>query len=382
MTILKELFRPRLHQMERSIFCFAWIIIILMITMACNPITSGGEEIRSPEATAPSEAFASTNDYYVSNKGDDAAEGRTTETAFRTVSRALEVVQPGDAILILPGIYHEALELEDAGNSRAPITIRGEGGVAVLDGQRIMTIGFWCESCTNFVFQNLEIRNYTDIGIGVYLSYDIIMRNLTVHHNGFDAQLTDWEIEGYGINVDESQKITVENNEVYQNGPQPQLLGRLMGTGINTYMCTACVIRNNRSHDNIGGGILVEDGENVLVEGNEIYSNDLDATVEEWWDGGIWIDGGHDVIVRDNAFRDNLGPGIQVSDEDHQQPYGYVIENNVSTGNYYGIYIWNFGASDFPPENTLRMSNNQITGNTRQDVWIVPWDCPPPDPCD
>jgi len=139
-------------------------------------------------------------------------------------------------------------------------------------------------------------------------------------------------------------------------------------------MCTDCVIRNNHSHDNIGGGILVEDGVDVLVEDNEIVANYLDASIDEWWDGGVWIDGGHDVIVRGNTFRGNLGPGIQISDEDHQQPYGYVLEDNISTENYYGIYIWNLGTSDFPPEKILHMSNNQIFANTIQDIWIVPWD--------
>ena len=36
------------------------------------------------------------------------------------------------------------------------------------------------------------------------------------------------------------------------------------------------------SHDNIGGGILVEDGVKVLVEGNDINANYLDATADEW----------------------------------------------------------------------------------------------------
>jgi parallel beta-helix repeat protein len=86
--------------------------------------------------------------------------------------------------------------------------------------------------------------------------------------------------------------------------------------------------------------------------------------------GGIWVDGGHDVMVISNTFRSNLGPGIQISDEDEQRPYGYVLEGNLSTENYYGIYVWNFGTSDFPPEDILRMSNNQIVGNTIRDVWI------------
>jgi parallel beta-helix repeat protein len=320
-------------------------------------------------------------DYYVSTQGDDGDDGRTRATAFRTVGRAMEVVQPGDAVLILAGVYNEAQMPEYVGNSRSPITLRGEDG-AVLDGQRTRKMGFWCEHCTNLVIENLEFRNYTDVGIGVYLSSDITMRELEVHDNGFAVQLVGWELEGYGIAIDVCQRVTVEDSEVYQNGPQPQLPDLLMGTGINTYGCTDCVIRNNRSYSNIGGGILVEDSVNVLVEANEVFSNNLDATAEGWWDGGIWIDGGHDVTVVSNTFRSNLGPGIQISDEDHQQPYGYVLEGNVSVQNYYGIYIWNFGTADFPPENILRVSNNQIVSNTIQDIWIVPWECPPPDPCD
>lgn len=76
------------------------------------------------------------------------------------------------------------------------------------------------------------------------------------------------------------------------------------------------------------------------------------------------------MTVRNNIFRDNKGPGIQISDEDDQEPYGYVLDGNTSTRNYYGIYIWNFGTTGLPPENILRMSNNQIYGNTRQDIWI------------
>jgi len=147
----------------------------------------------------------------------------------------------------------------------------------------------------------------------------------------------------------------------------------LMGTGINTYNLTDSVIRNNNSHDNIGGGFLVEDSVNVLVEGNVATDNDLDATVDEWWDGAIWIDGGRDITVRGNTFANNLGPGIQISDEDRQNPTGYVLENNTSTGNTYGIFIWNFGTSGYPSQDILQMSGNTISGNTVQDVWIVPW---------
>jgi parallel beta-helix repeat protein len=313
-----------------------------------------------------------TADYYVSTNGNDNNDGKSKDNAFRTISHAFEVVEPGETILVLAGTYYERIELEYLGNSSAPITLRGEAGAAILDGQRVRTMGIWCEYCTNLIFENLEIRNYTDIGIGALYSSTITMRNLTVHNNGFAAQLTSWEIEGYGIDADECSNVLIENNDVYQNGPNPQT-DILMGTGINTYGCSDSTIRNNQCYENIGGGMLVEDGVNVLVEGNNVYNNDLDASADEWWDGGLWVDGGHDIIIRNNTFTGNLGPGIEISDEDFQNPYGYILENNICTGNYYGIFIWNFGTNDWPPDNIIKRSGNQFTGNSRKNIWITAW---------
>ncbi len=363
--------------------CVAAFALLLAIAAACGdettvaPDDAGGGE--TPVATRAGESGAGT--YYVSNRGDDEADGAQVSTAFRTIGRALEVVRPGDTVLIQPGTYHEALTLEEVGGPAMTITIRGDGGTPALDGRNDMSIAFWCEPCTNITFENLEINNYTDIGIGVSLSSDITMRDLNVHDNGTSPQLVDWEIEGYGIQAEESTGVTIENNEVYRNGPRPISPGRL-GTGIDTFELTDSVIRGNRSHDNIGGGILVEDGVRVVVEGNEVTSNYLDASADEWWDGGLWLDGGRDVTVRDNVFKDNQGPGIEISDEEHARPSGYVLEGNTITGNYFGIYLWNFGTSDLPDEDILRMSNNRISGNARQQLWIVPWECPPPYPCD
>lgn len=72
-------------------------------------------------------------------------------------------------------------------------------------------------------------------------------------------------VEGHGIHADDSARIAFENSDVYGNGPQPKRPGRLTGTGIDTFNLADSVIRNNHSHDNIGGGILVEDSVNILV---------------------------------------------------------------------------------------------------------------------
>jgi parallel beta-helix repeat protein len=339
------------------------------VTMGQNHTLNAGAELAA--------------DYFVSPGGSDANDGKHIDRAFRTIDKALKTVQPGETVMAMAGTYYENILLENRGSPAAPITLKGEPGKTVLDGQRSRTIGIWCEMCTNLVFEDMEIRNYTDIGIGALDSSNITFRNLVVHDNGFAAQLRDWEVEGYGIEADNCSAVLIEGNEVYANGPNPQLPGLLMGTGINTFHCSASTIRDNQCHHNIGGGILVEDGVDVLVEGNNVYDNDVDATAEEWWDAGLWVDGGHDITIRNNTFTGNLGPGIQISDEDIQNPYGYILENNTSTGNYYGLYIWNFGSEDLPPDHILLMSGNDISNNSILDTWIVAWGCPPEDqPCD
>lgn len=330
----------------------------------------------------------SSSDYFVSKNGNDNNNGRSANSAFKTIGKAFQVVQPGETIFVFAGIYNEDLILENIGSSSAPITLRGQGNTTalgdkksnipnsnnspILDGQRKKALGIWFENCKNLVFENLEIRSYTDIGIGFYECSKITLRSLKVHHNGFAVQLKDWELEGYGIHIDESSNVFIAENEVYQNGPNPQK-DILMGTGINTFGCRDCTIRSNRCYENIGGGMLVEDGVNVLVEDNEVFNNDLDASIDEWWDGGLWVDGGHDITIRNNTFYGNLGPGIEISDEDFQEPYGYILINNTSQNNYYGIFIWNFGSNDWPPENIIKRSGNIFKNNSIKDIWIVPW---------
>lgn len=323
------------------------------------------------------------NIYYVSAAGEDSATGLTREAAFGTLAKAIGVACPGDTLLISPGSYFEGISVFRLGGSQALITIQGDGDGVVFDGQMNVPIGFWCEHCVGISVNNIAFQNYTDIGIGFLQSNDIYLSNLSVHDNGFAVSMTDLEFEGYGIQIDDSSGVVVENNDVHHNGPNQQIsMNPILGTGINVYGCLDCAIRGNWSHNNIGGGILVEDSINVLVEENTVTENDLDASTDGWWDGGLWVDGGHNIIIRNNVFADNLGPGIEISNEDNQEPFGYVLENNVSRGNYFGIYLWKFGVPGFPEEEILQMSGNQFVGNTRQDVWISAWECPPDDPCD
>ncbi|EIP99168.1 hypothetical protein OpiT1DRAFT_03678 [Opitutaceae bacterium TAV1] len=60
--------------------------------------------------------------------GDNGHDGLSPATAFRTVQRAADLVQPGDEIIIHPGIYFEHVTLAEdkRGTPDAPITLRAD----------------------------------------------------------------------------------------------------------------------------------------------------------------------------------------------------------------------------------------------------------------
>lgn len=357
----------------------------LTVTLNGEDVSDSGTVTMDKNYTLNASSGSSA-DLFVSKNGDDNNNGQSEDSAFKTITRAFQAAQPGDTIYAAAGTYNESLTLEYFGGNNAPITLRGASAAAaangvpaaaetILDGQNSRTWAFWGENCKNLTFENLHIRNYTDVGIGFYLSSQITLRNLMVRNNGAAVVHADWEWEGYGIHMDMCSNIYILSNTAYRNGPPPGGSKEvIMGTGIDTFGCTDSTIKYNLSYENNGGGFLIEDGVNVLFEGNRAFDNNCDASADEWWDAGLWVDGGHDITIRNNIFCGNLGAGIQISDEDFQEPYGYILEDNSSYDNYYGIYIWNFGTNDWPPENKIKRSGNQFYNNTVLDVWILDWE--------
>ena len=65
---------------------------------------------------------ASATTYHVDGKsGDDARDGDTPATAWETLGHAVEMVLPGDTVIVHPGVYHEHVQLRRAGTAEQPI---------------------------------------------------------------------------------------------------------------------------------------------------------------------------------------------------------------------------------------------------------------------
>ena len=61
--------------------------------------------------------------WYVNPRSDDAPDGRTAGTAFKTLAQAFEAAKPGDTILIAPGTYDQDLPAELSAARAAGIVV-------------------------------------------------------------------------------------------------------------------------------------------------------------------------------------------------------------------------------------------------------------------
>lgn len=281
-------------------------------------------------------------------------------------------------IKVMQGTYNESVIMYGFGDNSSPITISGDtsnGGKPTMDGGGSLTMGIGIVESRNIIIENLKFINYTDEGVLVGFSSKITLKTSEFTANGRASIEPDYDGEGFGIQVSDSSSITIEASTFINNGPGAERrANNIMGTGIDTFEMKNSVIRGNTSSKNIGGGVLVEDGENVLVENNLIEQNDLDVSQDGWWDAGIWVDGGKNITVRGNTIKDNLGPGIEVSDEDLNYPTGYVVENNSITGNYFSLYTFNFGVCPRPASDILLWQNNSVVNNSYSGELLDEWE--------
>lgn len=81
-----------------------------------------------------------TKTIYVSKSGSDTGTG-TASGPYASLQKAIDVANAGDTILMGPGVYTQSLSSGAAvkiagksGTAAAPITIKGDGGLAIIDG--------------------------------------------------------------------------------------------------------------------------------------------------------------------------------------------------------------------------------------------------------
>ncbi|GAA2998369.1 hypothetical protein GCM10010483_49020 [Actinokineospora diospyrosa] len=290
-----------------------------------------------------------------------------------TISAGVSLAQPGDLVLVAPGVYHESVKV-DTGR----ITLRGESrdGV-VIDGQLRQPNGI-VVTAPGVAVENLTVRNNTQNGLlvtgsakaaagspgqGGYNTGDepvaflksFLVSHVTATRNGL-----------YGIYAFSAQDGVIEHS--YASGSPD--------SGIYVGQCKPCriVVRDNIAELNAVGyegtnasgemfvvgnrfvgnrvGLTTSSDhqekllpqQHATIAGNLVSDNQQAPTPEQadgGWGIGIGVDGGSDNTVVRNRITGNTNAGLVITATSDTPANGNEVVDNAFAAN--GVDIgWTF----------------------------------------
>jgi len=187
---------------------------------------------------------AHAKDWYVSPGGNDASNGATAATAFKTLQRAESVVKPGDTVLIGDGVYEGDPQARGEGSALLSIDVSGEPGAWITWKAR--------------PGHKPELRPRQWSGVEIHGSYHII-EGLTLIGGNDELSL----IEGIA-----ASKLQVKLSQFNTNGIFVE--GRRRAPDAKPHHI---IIRKNIVGKMPGGGIAVIEADHVTIEDNKVFEN-------------------------------------------------------------------------------------------------------------
>jgi len=332
------------------------------------------------------QAFAVSNSahtYYVATDGDDNNPGSATQP-WRTIQKAADTVAAGSTVYVRGGIYPELVTMNVSGSTgEGYITFRNaEGEIPILDGTGLGVAAadggmVSIRDQSHLIIQGFEIRNYqtstrniVPVAINVRgKAHHIEIRNNHIHNietnapvgigrNGADAH----GIAVYGTSaLDSINNIIIDGNELndLKLGSSEALV---LNGNVESFTVSKNIVHdiNNIAVDCIGfegtcpdpafdrarNGVVSDNTVyRVSSFGNPSYGNDYAA-------GGIYIDGGRDIVVeRNTVYQADIG--IEIASEHHGGTTSNItvrnnlIFENAVAGIAMGGYDTDRGATEY-----------------------------------
>lgn len=309
--------------------------------------------------------------YYVATTGNDSNPG-TVNQPFMTFKKGISLLQPGDTLFIRAGTYTERMDFQSpvqktgtasawikiAGypgetvtfqvtdpveNSYGPIKIRGASAYfifenMILDGVNATHGSRWMirDGNHHFILRNLRIKNFKGSGLLID-GNDIQVINCKIHDNKPEPGVNGGY---YGIYFSSGNNVLIEGNEVFDNN----------GGGIHAFPgpISNAVIRNNVVHHNnsfahgsVPGITIFQDRDyksgTALINGVAVYNNVVYANCVEkpsGMCGGIQVaNEARNVKILNNTVYGNKGYGILVAAGSNGPAENTIVQNNIAFGN-------------------------------------------------
>ena len=304
--------------------------------------------------------YAETNGkiYYVSqNAGSGQGELGSINNPFTRIQDGIDVMNPGDTLMLRGGTYHETTDvIKQNGSKDAWYTIKNYPGETVVmtgNNDRLMGGKDGADAITfagssYWKVEDITMENYTGAGIFITNNSSYIeMTNLTIH----DLDYPEYRPIGTsGIYGDKgSSYCTVKNCEIYNVGlkiNKPKDHGIYIG-----YDAYNWTFADNKIHDNAGAAIQMygapNGGSNCTIQNNFLYNNHAygmaigsSATNNYVYNNVFYGNTFDDVYMLEGAvknyFRNNLflsrysNYNVQLSDESS-------VDNSFDNNTYYKV---------------------------------------------
>jgi len=266
---------------------------------------------------------------------------------FVSISQAIQTAQPGDRIIVRPGLYEEGLIMDK------PLEIIGEGECSEIVIQAIGKEVILFKTTMGRV-SNLTLKQ---IGGGNYFGIDITQGRLELEgcditsqslagvaiHGGADPRLRRNRIHDGkqgAVFVYDNGQGTLEDNEIFGNARS----GVIIKAGGNP------TLRRNRIHDGKSSGVYVIDNGQGTLEDNEIFGNAL---------AGVAITTGGNPTLRRNRIHDGKEGGVFV----YENGQGTLEDNEIFGNALSGVKISEGG--------NLILRSNRIKNNGMVAVSII-----------
>ncbi|MFQ5851497.1 MAG: right-handed parallel beta-helix repeat-containing protein [Candidatus Binatia bacterium] len=243
-----------------------------------------------------------------------------------TITEAIEAANPGDRILVRPGLYQEGVIIDK------PLEIIGEGesGEIVIEAQgknallfkttmgRVVNLTLrqvtgrdgnreWdCVDITQgrLELEGCDISSQSEICIIIRGGADPRLRHNRIHDN-----------KEVGVVITGGSQGTLEHNDIFDNGHA----GVMVGVGSNP------TFRDNRIYGNERGVFVFNNGRGIL-ESNDIFNNT---------EVGILIWGGSNPILHSNRIHDSKENGVTIGGNSQ----GTLEDNDIFGNDHVGVLI-------------------------------------------
>ncbi len=325
--------------------------------------------------------------YYVSNDGDNAEDGLSPATAWKTLAYTTANSGTGSVYLERDSTFNELFSILASGISDLWLTFGayGTGADPIMDGQDTRNFCVEAQDQDYIIIENLNLINAVQHGVQAWTwagsHTGLIIRNVTTDSNTIDGILV---FSGNGTTYSE---VSVYNNTSTNNGDDgisfvgstdpnaiinPQIYNNTISGNSGGYgiSCEGCeggdIYENNLTNSSILGGISLLQDTDIM----EVYRNRItDQTGDCFYLGGTPSTGGS--ILSYNIC-DNPSSNIIHIDQSHDD---VKIYNNIgyssgessykigTTAQVTGIVITNNITDSSGSDNVHILNSSTITSN-------------------